>query len=143
MNPQKPEILLVEDSPIDAMLTVEAFKNIGTNYNMHVVRDGEEAMAFLRHGNPHLQAPRPDLILLDLNLPKMGGLEVLSDIKSDPSFRQIPVVVLSTSESEQDIQRAYSGGANCYISKPVELDNFDAAIRGIEGFWFSVVKLPA
>jgi len=137
------EILLVEDSPTDVMLTVEAFKNITSRYNLHVVRDGEQAMAFLRRESPHAQVPRPDLILLDLNLPKMGGLEVLTDIKSGPRFRHVPVVILTTSESELDIQRAYGLGANCYMSKPVDLDKFEAAIRAIEGFWFSFVKLPA
>ena len=108
MNTVRPkEILLVKDSPIDVMLTVEAFKNLTTSYNLHVVRDGEEALAFLRRGSPHQSAPRPDLILLDVNLPKIGGLEVLAEIKSDTGLKQIPVVVLTTSESAADINRAY------------------------------------
>ena len=144
MNTVRPkEILLVKDSPIDVMLTVEAFKNLTTRYNLHVVHDGEEALAFLRRGSAHPTSPPTGIwILLDVNLPKIGGLEVLAEIKSDPGLERIPVVVLTTSESAEDIERAYRIGANCYISKPVELDKFEEAIKAIDGFWLSFVKLP-
>lgn len=136
------EILLVEDSPGDIRLTKEALRDAKVQNNLHVATDGEEAIAFLRHTGNHTKAPRPDLILLDLNLPKKDGREILEDIKTDESLKTIPVVVLTTSESEADILRSYELHANCYISKPVDLDGFIKVVGSIEGFWLSIVKFP-
>ena len=136
------DILLVEDNPGDVRLTREAFKNGRVFNNLHVVTNGEEAMGFLHRNDPYTDVPRPDLILLDLNLPKMDGRAVLSEIKSDPELRRIPVVVLTTSKTEEDILRTYNLHANCYITKPVELDEFISIVRNIETFWLSIVKLP-
>jgi two-component system, chemotaxis family, response regulator Rcp1 len=136
------EILLVEDDPADAGLTWETFKDCKLPSHMSVVDNGVEAMAFLRREGKYVHATRPDLILLDLNLPKKDGREVLAEIKSDAQLRRIPVVVLTMSSAEQDILTAYDLHANCYITKPVDLDQFSAAIRGIEEFWFTIVKLP-
>jgi len=136
------EILLVEDNPGDVRLTREALKEGKIRNNLHVAMDGVEALAFLRQEGAHAGAPRPDIILLDLNLPRKNGREVLEEIKEDPVLRQIPVVVLTTSEAEQDVARAYTLHANCYISKPVDLDQFINVIRSIEDFWLTVVKLP-
>ena len=136
------EILLVEDSPADVRLTMEALRDAKVRNNLHVAADGVEALAFLRREGKHEGAVRPDLILLDLNLPKMGGREVLEDIKSDPLLRRIPVVVITTSEAEEDIARSYDLHANCYISKPVDLDQFITVVRSIEDFWLTIVKLP-
>jgi CheY-like chemotaxis protein len=136
------EILLVEDNPGDVRLTIEGLKEGKVNNNLYVVEDGVEAMAFLRREGKYAEAVRPDLILLDLNLPKKDGREVLTEIKADENLRFIPVVVLTTSEAEQDILRAYSLHANCYITKPVDLEQFIAVVTSIEDFWFTIVKLP-
>lgn len=145
MNPtigRAVEILLVEDNPGDVRLTREALKEGKIRNHLHVAADGVEALAFLRREGVHADAPRPDIILLDLNLPRKNGREVLEEIKEDPQLRQVPVVVLTTSEAEQDIVRAYTLHANCYISKPVDLEQFITVIRSIEDFWLTVVKLP-
>ena len=136
------EILLVEDNPGDVGLTRETLKDSKLLNHMSVVNDGVEAMAFLRREGNHLQAPRPDLVLLDLNLPKKDGREVLAEMKADARLRRIPVVVLTTSSAEQDILRTYDLHANCYITKPVNLDQFGAVVRAIEEFWFTIVRLP-
>ena len=137
------EILLVEDSPGDVRLTRETLKDAKVLNHLNVVGDGEEAMAFLRRDAPHADAPRPDLILLDLNLPKKDGREVLAEIKSDSQLRRIPVVVLTTSAAEQDILESYDLHANCYITKPVDLDQWITVVRSIENFWLTIVKLPS
>lgn len=136
------EILLVDDNPGDVRLTTEALREAKVINTIHVAGDGEAAMAFLRKEGEHASAPRPDVILLDLNLPKKDGRDVLQDIKNSAEFRQIPVVVLTTSSAERDIVRSYELAANCYITKPVDLDQFLAAVRAIEHFWLSVVTLP-
>jgi chemotaxis family two-component system response regulator Rcp1 len=136
------EVLLVEDSPGDVRLTKEAFKDAKVHIKLHVASDGAEAMAFLGREGKHENAPRPDLILLDLNLPKKDGREVLEEIKESPSLKSIPVVVLTTSASEEDILRSYLLHANCYITKPVDLDGFLKVVKSIDNFWLSVVKLP-
>lgn len=137
------EILLVEDNPADVRLTREALKDAKVLNRLSVVMDGEEAMAFLRREGRHAEAPRPDLILLDLNLPRKDGREVLAEVKEDESLRSIPVVILTTSKSESDVLRSYDLHANCYISKPVGLEQFLRVIESIEDFWLSVVRLPA
>ena len=136
------EILLVEDSPGDVQLTVEALRDAKVHNNLHIARDGEEAMAFLKREGEHEDATRPDLILLDLNLPRKSGREVLADIKSDQVLRRIPVVILSTSANEDDISSAYDLNANCYVTKPVDLDQFLNVVRAIDSFWLTLVKLP-
>jgi two-component system, chemotaxis family, response regulator Rcp1 len=136
------EILLVEDSPGDVRLTREAFKDANVHTNLHAVSDGAEAMALLGREGKHADAPRPDLILLDLNLPKKDGREVLAEIKGNPKWQTIPVVILTTSASEEDILKSYVLHANCYITKPVNLDGFLKVVKSIENFWLSVVKLP-
>jgi CheY-like chemotaxis protein len=136
------EILLVEDSPGDIRLTREALRDTKVANRLHVVTDGEEALAFLRHEPPHAGVPTPDLVLLDLNLPKKDGREVLAEVKSDPALRKIPVVVLTTSQAEQDIIESYELHANCYVTKPVDLEQFVQIVMAIENFWFTVVKLP-
>jgi CheY-like chemotaxis protein len=136
------EILLVEDSPSDADLTIETLNDAKVLNNLHVVEDGVEALTYLRRLGDYIDAPRPDLILLDLNLPKKNGREVLSEIKSDPDLRSIPVVVLTTSESDEDILKSYQLHANCYVTKPVGLEEFIHLIRLIESFWLVAVKLP-
>jgi two-component system, chemotaxis family, response regulator Rcp1 len=136
------EVLLVEDSPGDVRLTREAFKDAKVHINLHVASDGAEAMAFLWREGKHANAPRPDLILLDLNLPKKDGREVLAEIKESPTLKSIPVVVLTTSASEEDILKSYQLHANCYITKPVDLDGFLKVVKNIDSFWLSVVKLP-
>jgi CheY-like chemotaxis protein len=136
------EILLVEDNPGDVRLTIEALKDGKVSNRLHVVKDGVEALVFLRQEGPYAAAPRPDVILLDLNLPKKDGRQVLEEIKADEHLRRIPVVVLTTSSSEQDILRTYDLHANCYITKPVDLEQFIDVVRGIEDFWLTVVKLP-
>ncbi|GAB3120815.1 response regulator [Novispirillum itersonii subsp. nipponicum] len=135
------EILLVEDNPGDARLAAEAFKEGTIPTHLHVASDGIEAMAFLRRQGRHESAPRPDLILLDLNLPRKDGREVLAEIKEDPALRRIPVIVLTTSQAESDVSRAYDLHANCYIVKPVDFDRFIDVVKGIEDFWCSLVKL--
>jgi len=136
------EILLVEDSPGDVRLTMEALKEAKVLNNLNVAADGIEAMAFLKHEGAHAKAPRPDVILLDLNLPRKDGREVLAEIKADPNLRRIPVVVLTTSRAEEDIFRAYDLHANCYITKPVDFKQFLDVVQSIEDFWLTVVKLP-
>lgn len=136
------EILLVEDNPGDVRLTREAFHDAKVRNNIVVVGDGLEAMAYLKQENEYANAVRPDLILLDLNLPRMNGFEVLDAIKVDESLRRIPVVVLTTSQAEQDIIRSYNLYANAYVTKPFDLEQFVVAIRAIEGFWLEIVKFP-
>jgi two-component system, chemotaxis family, response regulator Rcp1 len=136
------EVLLVEDSPGDVRLTREAFREANRSINLHVASDGVEAMAFLRRQGTRAGAPRPDLILLDLNLPKMDGREVLAHIKEDPDLKTIPTVILTTSEAEADIATSYQLQANCYLSKPVQLDEFEALVRSINDFWLTKVRLP-
>jgi len=136
------EVLLVEDSPGDVRLTREAFKDAKVHINLHVASDGAAAMAFLERQGEHGNAPRPDLILLDLNLPKKDGREVLEEIKGSPTLKSIPVVILTTSASEKDILQSYQFHANCYITKPVDLDGFLEVVKSIDNFWLSVVKLP-
>jgi two-component system response regulator len=135
-------VLLVEDSPGDVRLTREAFKDAKVHINLHVASDGTEAMDFLNREGKYSTVPRPDLILLDLNLPKKDGREVLKEIKESPTLKSIPVVILTTSASEADILRSYNLHANCYITKPVGLDGFLEVVKSIDSFWLSVVKLP-
>jgi two-component system, chemotaxis family, response regulator Rcp1 len=136
------EILLVEDSPGDVRLTQEALKDAKVHVSLQVARDGIEAMSFLKQEGEYANSPRPDLILLDLNLPKKDGREVLQEIKESPTLKSIPVVILTTSASNVDILRSYMLHANCYITKPVNLDGFLKVVKTIDGFWLSVVKLP-
>jgi CheY-like chemotaxis protein len=136
------EILLVEDNPGDVRLTIEALKEGKVRNNLSVAKDGVEALTFLRQQGAFASAARPDLILLDLNLPRKDGREVLAEIKEDPSLRRIPVVVLTTSKAEEDILRTYDLHANCYITKPVDLEQFISVVRSIDDFWLSVVRLP-
>jgi len=136
------EILLVEDNPGDVRLTREAFKEGKVLNNLSVVEDGAEAMAFLRQQGKYADVPRPDLILLDLNLPKKDGREVLPEIKGDTNLKRIPVVILTTSKAEQDIVKTYNLHANCYVTKPVDLEQFISVVRSVQHFWLSVVKLP-
>jgi len=136
------EILLVEDNPGDARLTLEAFKEGRVINRLTVVNDGVEALNYLRRQGPYANAPSPDLILLDLNLPRMDGRQVLAEIKVDPELKTIPVVVLTTSASQDDVARAYGSHANCYIRKPVDLDQFLRVVQSIESFWLSLVMLP-
>ena len=134
--------LLVEDNPGDVRLTQEALKSHKLQNNLHVVTDGEEAMAFLRKQGKYKDAPRPDIILLDLNLPKKDGREVLAEIKSEPGLKTIPVVIISSSEAEQDIIKSYNLNANCYVTKPVNFDQFIKVVQSINDFWLTIVKLP-
>jgi chemotaxis family two-component system response regulator Rcp1 len=136
------EILMVEDNPGDIRLTIEALKEGKVRNNLHTVGDGVEAMAFLRRQGRYAEVPRPDLVLLDLNLPKKTGREVLEEIKNDPDLRRIPVVILTVSQAEQDIVKSYNLHANCYITKPVDLDRFIEVVKSIENFWLTVVMLP-
>jgi CheY-like chemotaxis protein len=141
--PKRPvDLLLVEDNPGDVRLTQEALKTCPVNVNLNVAKDGVEAIEFLRRIGKFENAPRPDLILLDLNLPRKTGGEVLWEIKSDPDLRRIPVVVMTTSNSPQDVQKAYSLNANCYISKPMEFDEFLGVVKSIEDFWLTKATLP-
>ena len=142
MNATAIEVLLVEDSPGDVRLTREAFKDAKVHINMHVASDGMQAMAFLKREGEYANAPRPDMILLDLNLPKKDGREVLEEMKGSPTLKSIPVVILTTSSSEADILRSYLLHANCYITKPVGLEGFLTVVKSIDNFWLSVVKLP-
>jgi len=137
------EILLVEDSPSDVRLTQEALKEEKLHNNLHVVSDGVEAMAFLRREGKYAKAPRPDLILLDLNLPKKDGREVLKEIKDDDHLKSIPVVVLTVSKAEEDVLKTYHLHANCYITKPLDLHQFSRVVRSIKDFWLTIVKLPS
>ena len=143
MNSRTIEILLVEDNTGDARLTLEAFKEGKVLNNITIMGDGVEALAYLRRQGHYAGAVQPDLILLDLNLPKMDGREVLAEIKADEQLKKIPVVVLTTSEAEEDVARAYSSHANCYITKPVELEQFLNVVQSIDSFWLSLVKLPS
>jgi two-component system, chemotaxis family, response regulator Rcp1 len=136
------EILLVEDNPADVDLTQETLAYAKIRNRLHVVNDGEAALAFLRRQGRYSEAIRPDLILLDLNLPRKDGREVLAELKADPELKGIPVVVLTSSDAEKDVVRSYDLGANCYVTKPVDLDQFASVVRTIEDFWFIVVKLP-
>lgn len=143
MNDSKPiEILLIEDNPGDARLAQEALRDAKVRNHLNWVPDGVEALGFLRRESKYGAAPRPDLILLDLNLPRKDGREVLTEIKSDDTLRRIPVVILTTSQAQEDIHRAYHLNANCYISKPVDLDQFMRIVKTIEDFWLTIVKLP-
>jgi CheY-like chemotaxis protein len=136
------EVLLVEDSPGDIRLTREVFREANGHIRVHVANDGIEAMAFLRHEGDQVNAPRPDFILLDLNLPKMDGREVLRTIKNDADLKTIPTIILTTSVAEEDIVKSYQLQANCYLSKPVQLDEFEAVVRSINDFWLNRAKLP-
>lgn len=136
------EILMVEDNPGDVRLTIEALKEGKMSNNLHVVGDGVEAMAWLRRTGKYADVPRPDIILLDLNLPKKDGREVLVEIKTDRDLKRIPVVILTTSAAEEDILKAYDFNANCYITKPVDLAQFMKVVKSIEEFWLTIVKLP-
>ena len=140
--PRPIEVLLVEDDPGDVLLTKEAFADNKVKNNLNIVSDGEEAIAYLRGQGEHAGAPRPDLILLDLNLPRKDGREVLRDIKADPDLRSIPVVVLTTSEADEDILNSYDLHANAYVTKPVDFDSFIRIVRQIDDFFVTVVKLP-
>ncbi len=136
------EILLVEDNPGDVRLTEEAMREAKMRNRLHVVEDGVEAMAFLRREGRFADAPRPDLILLDLNLPRKDGRAVLAEVKADPDLKRIPVVVLTTSQAEEDVIRAYDLHANCYVTKPVDFDQFMTIVKQIDQFWVKVVTLP-
>jgi chemotaxis family two-component system response regulator Rcp1 len=136
------EVLLVEDSPGDVRLTRDAFRDANVSIHLSVATDGVEAMAFLKHEGPHANARRPDLILLDLNLPKMDGREVLAHIKDDEGLKMIPTVILTTSDAEVDIRKSYQLQANCYLLKPVQLEDFEALVKSINDFWLTKVKLP-
>jgi chemotaxis family two-component system response regulator Rcp1 len=137
------EILLVEDNPSDVLLTQIAMKECKIANRLHVANDGEAALSFLRRQGPHVDAARPDLVLLDLNLPKMDGRELLREMKSDTSLRIIPVVVLTTSDAETDVLRSYDLHANAYITKPLDMEQFIRVVKGIDDFWFGIVRLPS
>lgn len=136
------EILLAEDSATDVLLAEEALEHAKMRNNLHVVKDGVEAMAFLRKENKYADAPRPDLILLDLNMPRKDGREVLTEVKSDDDLKSIPIVVLTTSQAQEDVLKAYGLHANCYISKPVDFEQFTNVVQAIDQFWFTIVTLP-
>ncbi|WHT17710.1 response regulator [Crossiella sp. CA-258035] len=136
------EVLLVEDDPGDVLMTTEAFEENKVGNRLHVVSDGVEAMAFLRREGKYADAPRPDLVLLDLNLPKMDGREVLTAIKGDEQLRRIPVVILTTSEAEEDVLRSYQLHANAYVTKPVDFEQFVKVVRQVDDFFLTVVRLP-
>jgi chemotaxis family two-component system response regulator Rcp1 len=135
-------ILLVEDNPADAELTQKGLKRAKVLTDLHVVEDGEQALAFLRREPPYAEAPRPDLIFLDLNLPKMDGREVLAEIKSDPALEHIPVVILTSSDADADVLKAYKLKASCYVKKPVMFKEFIETIKAVDEFWLTIVKLP-
>ncbi len=136
------EILLVEDNPGDIRLTQETLKEAKVKNSIHITTDGVEAMEFLRHEGKFKDVPRPDLILLDLNMPRKNGLEVLSEIKTDDTLKQIPIVILTVSNNEEDILKSYNLHANCFITKPVDLNQFLKVIKSIDNFWLTIVKLP-
>ena len=136
------DVLLVEDDPGDVLLTEETLLGSKIRTNLHVVGDGVEALAFLRREGTYADVPRPDLILLDLNMPRKDGREVLADIKQDPDLKTIPVAVLTTSSQDEDILKSYELHANCYITKPVGLEQFSTVVQSLEDFWFAIVKLP-
>jgi len=140
--PPYTDVLLVEDNPSDVYLTQEAFRRSDSDSRIHVVEDGIQALAFLRREPPFDTAPRPDLVLLDLNLPRKDGHKVLEEMKADPALRKIPVLILTTSTAEADVERCYERNANCYIAKPVDFDQFERVIREIDTFWFRCVTLP-
>jgi two-component system, chemotaxis family, response regulator Rcp1 len=143
MGPVQPiQILLVEDQPADVRLTQEVLAEGKVANDLHVVGDGEQALAFIRGEGEYAERPRPDVILLDLNLPRMDGREVLAEIKRDPELRPIPVIILTTSAAERDVLESYKHAANAYITKPVDLDEFVSAVRSIEEFWLTLVRLP-
>jgi CheY-like chemotaxis protein len=135
-------ILLVEDNPADARLINEVFKDTNVNNKLHVVKDGVEAMDFLNKANEYIDAPQPDIILLDLNLPRKDGREVLREVKKNEDLKSIPIVILTTSSAKEDVIKTYNNHANCYITKPVDFDQFLMVINAIEDFWLKVVKLP-
>lgn len=137
------DILLIEDNPGDARLASEAFKEVTYFSRIHLIPDGVQAMAYLRGQPPYQEAIHPDIILLDLNLPRKDGRSVLAEIKADPALRHLPVIVLTTSQAEADIARAYDLHANCYIVKPTDFDQFAEVVRGIEAFWHTLVRLPS
>lgn len=136
------EILLVEDNPGDARLTQEAFRDVEAKINLHLVQDGAEALAYIRKEGKYADVPRPDIILLDLNLPVKDGREVLAEIKEDPGIKSIPVIILTTSKADEDILKTYNLHANCYITKPVDLEKFFTVIRIFKNFWLTFVQLP-
>lgn len=136
------EILLVEDNPGDVRLTREALKEGKIHNRLHVAADGVEALAFLRRQGAHARAVKPDLILLDLNLPRKNGLEVLQELKADEALRRIPVVILTTSSAEKDVVASYDLHANCFVTKPVDIEQFITVVKSVEDFWFSIVRLP-
>jgi len=142
MRVKQIDILVVEDNPGDARLIMEVLKSNKIYNSLHVVKDGVEAMDFLNQNGEYAEMPRPDLIFLDLNLPRMDGREVLAKLKSDDIFKHIPVVVMTMSQSEEDILKSYNLHANCYVTKPIDLDQFVKVVESIEDFWFSLVKLP-
>jgi two-component system, chemotaxis family, response regulator Rcp1 len=142
MNHQPIEILLIEDNPADVRLTKEAFKEARVRNNIHVVQDGDSALAFVQQQAPYEDAPRPDLILLDLNLPKKDGREVLAEIKADPQIHLIPVVILTTSDDEGDVLRSYNLNANAYLVKPIDVIRFIKMVQSLSDFWLTFVKLP-
>lgn len=142
MGMQPIQILLVEDQPADVRLTQEVLNAGKVANDLHVAEDGEQAMEFLRREGGHAEAPRPDLVILDLNMPRMDGREVLAAIKSDPDLLQIPVLMLTTSSAERDIADAYEHHVNAYVTKPIDLDEFVEVVRSIEQFWLSIVRLP-
>ncbi len=137
------EILLVEDNPADVRLTIEVFKDARVHSHLSVVEDGIEALAFLRHEGKYAHAPRPDIVLLDLNLPKKNGLQVLAEIKEDKNLRRIPVIILTTSQAEEDIISTSNLHANCFITKPVALEQFIRVVESLKEFWLTTVKLPS
>ncbi len=142
-TPKPIEILLVEDAPGDVRLTFEAFKKATISTHLHVAKDGSEALDFLYKKGVHSISPRPDLVILDLNIPKINGHEVLAQIKNDPDLKRIPVVILTSSRNPEDIQRSYNAHANCYLTKPSQLTDFFDVIRALEEFWLSLVELPS
>jgi chemotaxis family two-component system response regulator Rcp1 len=141
-NSKVVDILLVEDNEGDARLAIEAMRDSKIRNTLHHVSDGEEAMAFLRKEGKYAKAPRPDLVLLDLNLPKKDGRQVLAEIKNDDALKRIPVVILTVSSAEEDILKSYNLHANCYITKPIDLSQFMKVVRSVEDFWLTIVKLP-
>lgn len=142
MKREPVQILLVDDNPSDLMIMREAFQNTLVEAVLHTVKNGEDAMKFLRHVGDCAHAPRPDLIILDLNMPRKNGHEVLFEIKTDPVLLRIPVIILTTSHAEEDVSKAYAAHANCYITKPVDYEDFERVMKLIEQFWFDTVVLP-
>ncbi|MBY8982526.1 MAG: response regulator [Candidatus Lokiarchaeota archaeon] len=136
------DILIIEDNPGDILLLKEAFKETQLHYNLHIVEDGIKALLFLKKRENYVNVPRPDLIILDLNLPKKSGYEILNEIKQERSLKKIPVLILTISSSEEDITKSYESHANCFIKKPVDMDKFINIVQGIADFWFRIAKLP-